>query len=109
MTCVRFRIILEMFSATTDISVQVVYGLILWRLLRLCTNIPSMSETGPGRPKHADPPTTVTFRVPASLVRSLDAWAAARGFSRNQAGAALLQSGLAPPAGGYDPLTGAFR
>lgn len=69
-----------------------------------------MSETRrPGPPPYADPPTVVTFRVPASLVHRLDAWAAARGFSRNQAGAALLQSSLAPPNGGYNPSTGSFN
>jgi hypothetical protein len=69
-----------------------------------------MSETRrPGPPRYADRPTVLTLRVPASLVERVDSYAAARGVSRNQAGAALLNSALAPPAGGYDPLTGAFR
>lgn len=68
-----------------------------------------MSETRrPGPPPYADPPTVVTFRVPASLVERIDSWAAARGVSRNQAGAVLLQSALAPPSGGYNPQTGTF-
>ena len=63
----------------------------------------------PGPPKHSDPPTVLSLRVPASLVERVDSWAAARGVSRNQAGAALLNSALAPPSGGYNPQTGAFH
>jgi hypothetical protein len=68
-----------------------------------------MSERGPGRPRHAEATQVITLRLPAALVDRLDAWAAARGLNRNQAGAELLQSALRPPAGGYNPLTGAFE
>lgn len=74
------------------------------------TSIHWMSETrGPGQPKHADPPTVITLRVPASLVEQIDSWAAARALTRNQAGGILLRCALSPPSGGYDPSTGAFR
>jgi hypothetical protein len=68
-----------------------------------------MSERGPGRPRHAEASQVITLRLPAALVDRLDGWAAARGLNRNQAGAELLQTALAPPAGGYDPRTGSFR
>jgi hypothetical protein len=51
----------------------------------------------------------ITLRLPAALVDRLDAWAAARGLNRNQAGAELLTIALRPPAGGYNPLTGTFE
>jgi hypothetical protein len=69
-----------------------------------------MSETRrPGPPPYADRPTVLTLRVPASLVEQIDSWASARALTRNQAGGILLRCALAPPSGGYDPSTGAFR
>jgi hypothetical protein len=63
----------------------------------------------PGPPRYADPPTVLTLRVPASLVDQIDSWAAARALTRNQAGGILLRCALAPPSGGYNPLTGSFN
>lgn len=62
-----------------------------------------------GRPKRIDSPTVLTFKVPAVLAERVDSWAAARGLTRNQAGAELLTLALTPPSGGYNPQTGTFQ
>ena len=48
-------------------------------------NGPGGARKGAGRPAHADPPTPIAAKVPASLAKRLDARARKLGLSRSAA------------------------
>jgi hypothetical protein len=50
-------------------------------------------KRGPGRPATGKDP-MVGSRVPADVVKALDAWAAANGITRSTAVARLIEAGL---------------
>jgi predicted DNA binding CopG/RHH family protein len=84
---------------------------LLYTINRIMTSLsPQKSKKMRGRPKSAaEPQRLLTLRLRASLLDSVETYAAMNGMNRSQAARRLLEIALSKhPGEGYNPRTGGF-